>query len=174
MLTHFYTSPCGVLLLAIENGHVCRCLWACQKEADKLLRSNAHIALTDEDTRLLGLLCHQLDEYFQGRRKAFQIPLDPHLGTPFQQRVWRAIANVPYGRTITYKQLAHTIGHPTAIRAAANATGDNPLAILVPCHRIIGTNGSLTGFAGGIPAKQFLLQLEQAREQPSQTSISAP
>lgn len=160
MLTHLYSSPCGALLLAVDNGRVCRCLWQCQKEAVQFLRANASTMATEEDARLLDRLCQQLDEYFQGRRKAFQLPLEPQCGTPFQQQVWQAIAAVPYGRTCSYKQLAHAVGRPTAIRAAANATGDNPLAILVPCHRIVGANGTLTGFAGGLAAKQFLLQLE--------------
>lgn len=101
----------------------------------------------------------QLSAYFRGELRAFNLPLLP-AGTPFQRTVWQAIAEVPYGQTISYKQLAQRIGRPNATRAVANATGANPLAIIIPCHRIIGSNGSLTGFAGGLYAKRFLLNLE--------------
>lgn len=107
----------------------------------------------------------QLDEYFAGRRRRFDLPLAPH-GTAFQRRVWQALAAIPYGETRSYAQLAATIGAPSATRAVGAANGRNPLPIVVPCHRVIGADGTLTGFGGGLPTKQFLLHLE-ARSRPA-------
>ncbi len=102
----------------------------------------------------------QLDDYFAGKRTTFTLPL--HLGgTDFQNAVWTSLQRIPYGSTITYRDLAQRIGKPAAIRAAGSANGANPLPIVVPCHRVIGSNGSLTGFGGGIEAKRFLLAHEQ-------------
>jgi methylated-DNA-[protein]-cysteine S-methyltransferase len=105
----------------------------------------------------------QLAEYFSGQRSRFDLPLGAR-GTVFQQRVWQEIAKVPFGATIPYAQLAARAGSPGAARAAGAATGRNPLAIVVPCHRVVGTGGSLTGYAGGIARKEKLLALEGARE----------
>ncbi|WP_458758166.1 methylated-DNA--[protein]-cysteine S-methyltransferase [Afipia sp. TerB] len=101
----------------------------------------------------------QLDDYFAGRRTRFSLPLQLG-GTPFQNAVWTSLQRIPYGTTITYRDLAAQVGKPAAIRAAGAANGANPLPIVVPCHRVIGSNGSLTGFGGGIEAKRFLLALE--------------
>ena len=102
----------------------------------------------------------QLTEYFAGRRQRFELPLAPE-GTPFQQRVWRELQEVPYGVTISYGELAARIGQPTASRAVGLANGSNPLAIVIPCHRVIGANGKLTGYGGGLPIKERLLALER-------------
>jgi methylated-DNA-[protein]-cysteine S-methyltransferase len=102
----------------------------------------------------------QLMEYFAGRRRQFELSLAPE-GTPFQQRVWRALLDVPYGATISYAQLAARIGQPTASRAVGLANGTNPLPIVIPCHRVIGANGKLTGYGGGLPIKERLLALER-------------
>ena len=102
----------------------------------------------------------ELAEYFAGERTVFSLPLSP-VGTPFQRDVWRAIAEVQYGKTIAYRDLAARIGRPGSIRAAGAATGRNPLSIIVPCHRIVGADGALTGYAGGIERKRTLLALEQ-------------
>ena len=103
----------------------------------------------------------QLGEYFAGRRRRFDLPLRPR-GTEFQRRVWRALTEIPYGGTICYGELARRIGKPSASRAVGLANGANPLPIIVPCHRVIGANGSLTGFGGGLPIKRQLLSLEGA------------
>jgi methylated-DNA-[protein]-cysteine S-methyltransferase len=113
-------------------------------------RSNA---LLDETQR-------QLDGYFNGSLRAFSLPLDMR-GTTFQQRVWRALLGIPWGQTRSYGELAHALGCPAAARAVGAANGRNPLSIIVPCHRLLGADGSLTGFAGGIEVKQHLLQMEQ-------------
>jgi methylated-DNA-[protein]-cysteine S-methyltransferase len=105
----------------------------------------------------------QLDAYFAGQLKSFDIPLKP-AGTPFQLRVWSALRDIPFGETRSYGQLASAIGDPAALRAVGAANGRNPIAIVVPCHRVIGADGSLTGFGGGIERKKFLLRLEQGRE----------
>lgn len=101
----------------------------------------------------------QLDEYFAGERQHFDLALHP-LGTPFQTQVWWELARIPYGTTISYGELARRIGQPLAVRAVGAANGRNPLPIVLPCHRVIGANGSLTGFGGGLPTKRFLLSME--------------
>jgi methylated-DNA-[protein]-cysteine S-methyltransferase len=101
----------------------------------------------------------QLDEYFAERRTRFDLPLAPQ-GTPFQRQIWTAIAAVPFGQTITYAELARRCERPSAVRAAGAATGRNPLSIVVPCHRIVGSGGALTGYAGGLDRKRILLALE--------------
>jgi methylated-DNA-[protein]-cysteine S-methyltransferase len=103
----------------------------------------------------------QLDEYFAGERRQFDVPLKLP-GTPFQMRVWQELVRIPFGETITYAQLAQRLGIPTASRAVGHANGRNPVSIIVPCHRVIGANGKLTGYAGGIDKKQWLLDWERA------------
>ncbi|TWI56652.1 methylated-DNA-[protein]-cysteine S-methyltransferase [Pseudomonas duriflava] len=110
---------------------------------------------------LLDATRQQLDDYFAGHRQQFDLPLAP-LGTPFQREVWQALAEIPYGLTWSYAQLAIRVGNPKAVRAVGAANGRNPLPIVLPCHRVIGTSGALTGFGGGLPVKQFLLELEGA------------
>lgn len=112
-----------------------------------------------EDTRAFAPLRVQLAEYFTGQRETFDIGLDLH-GSAFQLKVWRALQNIPYGKLRTYGQLAGTIGQPSATRAVGQAAGQNPLPLLVPCHRLVGKGGSLVGFAGGITTKARLLRLE--------------
>jgi methylated-DNA-[protein]-cysteine S-methyltransferase len=104
----------------------------------------------------------ELREYFAGRRKTFEVELAPK-GTPFQLAVWDALTKIGYGETITYAELARRIGKPSAVRAVGAANGANPIPVIVPCHRVIGSNGTLTGYGGGIERKQFLLALEGAR-----------
>jgi methylated-DNA-[protein]-cysteine S-methyltransferase len=113
------------------------------------------------DNAVLAMTRAQLGDYFAGRRRTFDLPLAPQ-GTDFQQRVWTALRTIPYGATISYRDLADRIGQPSAMRAVGAANGRNPLPIVVPCHRVIGADGSLTGFGGGLPTKRFLLELEGA------------
>jgi len=114
----------------------------------------------ERETPLLLAAAAQLREYFAGARTVFELPLGAS-GTEFQHRVWRALATIPFAATWSYGQLARAIGQPTASRAVGAANGANPLAIVVPCHRVIGTNGTLTGYAGGMEAKQWLLSHER-------------
>ena len=122
----------------------------------------------EADHPLLQQAQRQLDEYFAGQRRAFELPLAPQ-GTPFQREVWFALADIPYGQTMSYAQLAAKLGRPTASRAVGAANGRNPLPIVLPCHRVIGADGALVGFGGGLPTKQFLLRLEGALPQEQAT-----
>lgn len=114
------------------------------------------------DDPLLSETARQLDAYFAGKLQHFDLPLAPGMasGTAFQQRVWQALQAIPYGATFSYRDIAQAIGQPKAVRAVGAANGRNPLPIVVPCHRVVGADGSLTGFGGGLPAKQMLLRLE--------------
>lgn len=126
---------------------------------DNRLRKRLNGDFKEQSTTLLERLAAQLDEYFAGIRREFDIPL-LLAGTAFQQDVWNAILSIPYGKTRTYKEIASAIGSPRSVRAVANATGANALSILIPCHRVVGSDGTLTGYAGGLPAKRHLLTLE--------------
>ncbi|MBC7446917.1 MAG: methylated-DNA--[protein]-cysteine S-methyltransferase [Hymenobacteraceae bacterium] len=132
-------------------------------------------------TSLLAEAARQLTDYFRGARRGFDLPLDP-VGTPFQQRVWAELRAIPYGVTTTYSAIARRLGDALAVRAVGRANATNPLALVVPCHRVIGTGGKLTGFAGGLATKEWLLRHEARRTvpnglfaQPSETGpASAP
>ena len=113
-----------------------------------------------QSRQALAFAREQLEAYFAGARQAFELPLHP-VGTPFQLAVWRELARIPYGTTVSYGELARRIGQPQAVRAVGAANGRNPLPIVLPCHRVIGANGSLTGFGGGLPTKRFLLAMEE-------------
>ena len=112
-----------------------------------------------QETPLINEAYRQLSEYLLGERKRFDLPLNPQ-GTVFQQQVWKALCDIPYGETRSYKQIAEAIGNPKAVRAVGMANNRNPLLIVVPCHRVIGANGKLVGYAAGIVKKEFLLKLE--------------
>ena len=113
-----------------------------------------------QETPLIKEACRQLSEYLKGERKTFDLPLNPK-GTDFQKCVWRALCDIPYGETRTYKQIAEAIGNPKAVRAVGMANNRNPITIIVPCHRVIGANGKLVGYGGGLEMKEFLLRLEK-------------
>lgn len=119
-------------------------------------------ATWQEDTGALAAAVQQLGEYFAGTRQDFSLALTP-AATPFQHRVWKALRHIPYGATITYRELAQRLGMPNGARAVGTANGRNPIAIIIPCHRVIGTDGRLRGYAGGLPIKHRLLQHEGAR-----------
>jgi len=112
----------------------------------------------------------QLEEYFSGKRKVFSLPLAMS-GTAFQQRVWSAVNTIPFGQTTSYLKLSQTLGNPAAIRAVGAAIGANPVLVIIPCHRIIGTNGQLTGYAGGLDRKEKLLELEGRPRQAKQATL---
>lgn len=151
-----YAGRFGPMLLAARDAGLAGVYFVGQKYAPDLAdwREDAAQPLLREAAR-------QLDEYFAGQRLVFELPLAA-AGTGFQQAVWRAIAAVPYGVTISYAELARQMGRPGSARAAGTATGRNPLGIVVPCHRIVGSDGRLTGYAGGLPLKARLLTLEGA------------
>jgi len=114
------------------------------------------------DDGALDEAVRQLAEYFRGERTRFDLPLAPE-GTEFQQKVWDELCRIPYGKAISYRQLAERVGNPSAVRAVGGANGRNPIPIVIPCHRVVASDGSLAGFGGGVPAKQFLLGLEGVR-----------
>jgi methylated-DNA-[protein]-cysteine S-methyltransferase len=146
-------SPIGELLLA-GDGHVLQLLH--MMEGRHPVRIDAAWRRDDDafaDART------QLGEYFEGRRTSFDIPLALN-GTPFQRRVWEALLEIPYGETTSYGELARRLGSPRAMRAVGLANGRNPIAVIVPCHRVIGANGALTGYGGGLERKRLLLELE--------------
>lgn len=113
-----------------------------------------------ESTQLLDTAAQQLEEYFQGKRQVFDVPLSP-IGTSFQQKVWEALCAIPYGETRSYKQIAEMVGNPKACRAVGMANNRNHILIIIPCHRVIGANGSLVGYGGGLELKEKLLELEK-------------
>jgi methylated-DNA-[protein]-cysteine S-methyltransferase len=116
--------------------------------------------VVERDDEILREASRQLDEYLEGERKAFDVPV-LMTGTDFQKRVWKALMSIAYGATSTYGQIARDIGSPRAVRAVGNACGANPIGIIVPCHRVVGSNGGLVGYGGGLPLKRKLLALEQ-------------
>ena len=143
----------------IFSTPVGRLLAVCEGEALTALEKTDAPAGGNK-TALTLAVQQQLNEYFAGERTCFTIPLAP-VGTPFQRQVWQALCKIPYGETYTYGQLAATIGNPHACRAVGMANHRNPIAIMIPCHRVIGADGTLTGYAGGLEMKRFLLELEQ-------------
>ena len=124
-----------------------------------LRRKGVKCDFPEGETPLTGQAALELDEYFSGRRKTFTVPLSPH-GTEFQLAVWKALRDIPYGQTRTYGEIAAAVGRPRAARAVGMANHDNPLLIFTPCHRVVGKNGALTGFACGLEVKRRLLELE--------------
>lgn len=158
-----YMSPCGELLLGASAEGLCLCDWTASRlHGQHLLRLQREFreSVCETSADLLTEAARQLDEYFAHHRQALELPLNP-VGTPFQRLVWQALLAVPFGETVSYSALAERIGRPSAVRAVAGAVGANPLSLFVPCHRIVGRDGSLTGYAGGLTAKRFLLAWEQ-------------
>ena len=163
-----YSLPCGEVVLGAAGGELCLCDWAGKACAERNMRRLVRLMgaeFKEESSPVLELTKAELDEYFAGRRKAFDIPLHP-VGTPFQLRVWSVLTEIPYGQTRTYSEIARRVGNPRGVRAVAQAIGANGIAILIPCHRVIGSDRSLTGFAGGLDAKRILLQTESRKAGP--------
>jgi methylated-DNA-[protein]-cysteine S-methyltransferase len=156
-------SPCGPLLCVVdEAGAVARIEFCNGGGADKAVeRMRAAGAEIVEDAGRAAEVRRQLGEYFAGERREFDLPLAPQ-GTPFERAVWAELAKIPFGETRSYGEIARTLGRPGAARAVGRANGANPLPIVVPCHRVIGADGSLTGFGGGLDVKSRLLELEGA------------
>jgi methylated-DNA-[protein]-cysteine S-methyltransferase len=157
-------SPFGKLLLAASEQGLLRLAFP-EEDADSVLeRLAARVSpRIVEAPAQLDPIRRELDEYFEGRRRKFELPLDWTLVGPFGRRVLGATAQIPYGRVLTYTEVATEAGSPRGSRAAGNALGANPIPIVVPCHRVLRGSGALGGYAGGLPRKQFLLELEGAR-----------
>jgi methylated-DNA-[protein]-cysteine S-methyltransferase len=149
----YLSTPIGKLLLAADAKGL-REVWF---ETGK--RQKSPDPRWQHNPSKLDFARKQLQEYFAGERQTFDLPLHP-LGTSFQVNVWLTLADIPYGATISYAELARRIGQPLAVRAVGAANGRNPIPIILPCHRVIGSDGSLTGFGGGLPTKRFLLGME--------------
>lgn len=151
-----YSSPVGPLQLVASDAGLVAILWPDEREGRVKLGADP---TTNPDHPILRKTADQLTEYFAGTRTTFDLPLDLR-GTEFQVATWQSLATIPYGETATYSEQAARIGRPTAVRAIGAANGRNPVSIVLPCHRVVGADGSLTGFAGGLEAKHFLLDLE--------------
>ena len=152
------TAPFGdVTVIASDHG-VRYIMFADDAHPKQLSKLDIRV---DPEHPLVKSTLDQLREYFNGARTVFDVPLDLH-GTEFQVATWKSLAGIPYGKTISYGEQSALIGRPKAVRAVGGANGRNPVAIVLPCHRVIGANGSLTGFGGGIAVKQWLLQHEQS------------
>ena len=149
-------SAVGLLTLVATDGGLCE-LWFDKREAAEVRRDLGRPA---PNHPVLHNAIEQLGEYFGGARQAFDVPLELS-GTDFQQAAWRGLLGIPFGTTRTYAEHASNIGRPRAVRAVGAANGQNPIAIIVPCHRLVGSDGSLTGFGGGLQAKAWLLALER-------------
>jgi len=150
MNIHHYKAPLGVIEIEADNKAI----------TGLRLFKKSPVSLQTSANPLIKEACRQLDEYFAGKRRTFELPLSPQGGTPFQQAVWKRLQEIPYGQTISYAQLAKAVGNPKACRAVGSANGKNPIAIIIPCHRVIASDGSLGGFASGLENKIQLLNLE--------------
>lgn len=170
ILVSLYESPVGEMILGSFRGCVCLCDWMDNPRrvaTDRRIRQTLKAEYATGESDIILKIRRELNEFFAGKLRDFseQVILS---GTPFQCRVWNELRNIPYGETISYSELARRIGNPKAIRAVATAVACNPISIILPCHRVIGSDGSLTGYAGGIPAKKLLLSLEktESRDKP--------
>ena len=165
LYTQVFPSPAGDLLLGECEGALCLCDWLIdpsRREAmARRMQKGLHAIFQSGETPLLQEARRQLNQYFEGGRQTFTLPLRL-VGTSFQQEVWEVLRKIPYGKCCSYAAIAQQIGRPEAVRAVANAIGANPLSLLIPCHRVIGSSGKLTGYAGGLKAKRFLLAKEGA------------
>jgi methylated-DNA-[protein]-cysteine S-methyltransferase len=176
--TKIYKSPCGELLLGSLDNKLCLCDWRYRKmrsTIDKRIQKQLEAEYLSGQSEVIEQTITQLEEYFQSHRQVFDLPL-LMVGSDFQKQVWNALIKIPFGSTTSYQELSARIGNPSAVRAVANANGANAISIIIPCHRVIGANGELTGYAGGLRAKAKLLGIEgglaDEEESPVQASLS--
>ena len=155
----YMPSPVGRLKLVATDSALVAVIW--DNENPKRVRQAELVEQLDHPILLDAQ--QQLNEYFQGQRQTFELPLDFE-GTEFQKKVWQALLNIPFGETRSYRQIAEQVGSPKAVRAVGAANGQNPISIIAPCHRVIGSSGKLVGFAGGLDNKEILLKLEQQKK----------
>lgn len=160
ILHHQMDSPIGVLTL-LSDGSCLTGLYMGEHAG-----AAAAVGRSQRSAAAFRAVTEQLDAYFAGQLQGFDVPTAAQ-GTVFQQKVWFALCTIPYGTTVTYRDIAEQIGAPKAVRAVGLANGRNPISIIVPCHRVIGANGSLTGYGGGLDRKRVLLDLEAAASQPA-------
>ena len=161
--TQYYSTALGELLLGSLDGQLCLCDWRYRKareSVDRRLQTRLNARYVEKPDKVIDQAIAQLEEYFSQQREVFDVPL-MLAGTDFQKAVWEQLQQIPFGQTASYLQLAERMNNPKAVRAAASANGANALSIFVPCHRIVGSNGELVGYAGGLEAKRKLLGLEE-------------
>ncbi len=159
MFQFTYQSPIGSLEITTSDTHLLSLQFV-----EVIAEQMAPRTLHDSIPPILQYTLQQLNAYFNKQLSHFDLPLDPS-GTPFQKQVWQALLEIPFGRTVSYKYIAQKVGKPKGSQAVGNANGKNPIAIIIPCHRVIGANGSLTGYAGGLHRKQWLLDFERPFKQ---------
>jgi methylated-DNA-[protein]-cysteine S-methyltransferase len=158
-IVHYYRSPRGLIVIKADEKSVTFVKLTKKKEKDHAITNLE--SSSNPAHALIKKTCKQLDEYFAGERKEFNLPLSLQ-GTAFQQKVWKQLQAIPYGKTISYAQLAQSIGNPKACRAVGSANGKNPISVIIPCHRVIAADGSLGGYASGLDVKRQLLELEKS------------
>lgn len=159
-----YESPCGILILGSYGDKLCLCDWQMESHrnhVDRRLKRQLDAEFEVGTSAVIENAVKELDEFFAGKRREFDVPL-LFVGTDFQKTVWNELLKIPYGKTVSYGEMARRIGNPRAVRALANANGANSISIFAPCHRVIGSDNSLTGYGGGLEAKRKLLTLEGA------------
>ena len=173
IIIKYISTPVGELILGAWENQLCLCDWRYRKmrdSIDKRMRESLNAVYEEGDDPVFELVEEQMKEYFDGEREVFDIPL-LLIGTEFQKEVWKALLQIPFGDTESYLSLSKKLGDAKAIRAVASANGANAIAIMVPCHRIIGSKGELVGYAGGLPAKKKLLKLENRGQRPEQLEM---
>lgn len=162
IIKHF-DFPCGVIILGSFDGKLCLCDWADGRRRASIgqrLQRILNAKYVEGSSDIIEMARQQLNEYFLNQRRNFDIPL-LFVGTDFQKKDWNELLKIPYGNTISYGELAQRIGKPNSVRAVANANAVNAISIIAPCHRVIGRDGSLTGYGGGLERKRYLLNLEK-------------
>lgn len=163
--TRVYDATCGRLVLGSFGDSLCLCDWLTERHHDLVIRRLSRqlgADIVEGTSPVIATAAAQLDEYFARRRRSFDLPL-LFVGTDFQKAVWQRLLSIPYGATLSYGAMAADLGMAKAVRAVANANGANSISIFAPCHRVIGSNGSLTGYGGGLAVKRYLLDLEHGR-----------
>ena len=162
IIIQLYPSPAGELILGSYGDQLCLCDWTKEsrrKTIDHRLSKALKAEIREGHSKVIDKTIAELNAYFAGKSSSFDIPV-LFVGTDFQKSVWNALLDIPYGETISYGSLAQRLGHPKAVRAVANANGANAISIIVPCHRVIGSNHQLVGYGGGLEAKKILLDIE--------------
>jgi methylated-DNA-[protein]-cysteine S-methyltransferase len=160
--TQHYQSPAGEIVLGSYGNKLCMCNWVKEKHKDRIkhrIQKSLKAEFVAGCSNVISEAITELNEYFEHRRMTFDIPL-LFIGTDFQKRVWEELLEIPYGKTISYGEMARQLNIPKAVRAVANANGANAISIFAPCHRVIGSNNQLVGYGGGLEAKEILLNLE--------------
>ena len=164
IVTKRYDSPCGAVILGAWDDKLCMCDWlngTNHNSVTSRLKRILKAEFAEGTSEVIEKAEKQLDEFFAKKRRDFDVPL-LFAGTDFQKTVWRELLQIPYGTTVSYGEMARRIGMPKAVRAVANANGANAISIFAPCHRVIGSDGTLTGYGGGLETKRMLLELESA------------